>query len=90
MIPRSLSASIIKACLLISAQLPLLHSHPILRRDVHDENKEKDRSFWIYIGVSIILVLLGGVFAGLTLGLMGQDEVYVSFSSSFLFYNNSF
>ena len=26
---------------------------------------------------SIFLVLAGGVFAGLTLGLMGQDEVYL-------------
>ncbi|KAJ7735535.1 hypothetical protein DFH07DRAFT_928016 [Mycena maculata] len=33
--------------------------------------------FWEKIGVSIVLVLLGGVFAGLTLGLMGLDELHL-------------
>lgn len=33
--------------------------------------------YYIYMVTSILLVLLGGVFAGLTLGLMGQDEVYL-------------
>ena len=32
-------------------------------------------SFWVKLAVSVVLVLLGGVFAGLTLGLMGQDEI---------------
>lgn len=32
--------------------------------------------------ISIILVLAGGVFAGLTLGLMGQDEVYLKVIST--------
>ncbi|ODQ64959.1 DUF21-domain-containing protein, partial [Nadsonia fulvescens var. elongata DSM 6958] len=31
--------------------------------------------FWLYMIVSGMLVILGGIFAGLTLGLMGQDEV---------------
>jgi hypothetical protein len=31
--------------------------------------------FMWYIGVTIVLVLLGGVFSGLTLGLMGLDTV---------------
>lgn len=35
-----------------------------------------------YFMISIILVLLGGVFAGLTLGLMGQDEVYLKVIST--------
>ncbi|GME95882.1 unnamed protein product [Ambrosiozyma monospora] len=33
--------------------------------------------FYVYMFTSMFLVLLGGVFAGLTLGLMGQDEVYL-------------
>ncbi|ODV86941.1 hypothetical protein CANARDRAFT_180666, partial [[Candida] arabinofermentans NRRL YB-2248] len=33
--------------------------------------------FYMYMLASITLVLLGGIFAGLTLGLMGQDEVYL-------------
>lgn len=37
---------------------------------------------YIYAITSSILVLLGGVFAGLTLGLMGQDEVYLKVISS--------
>lgn len=31
--------------------------------------------FWWKLGLSVVLVLLGGVFAGLTLGLMGLDLV---------------
>lgn len=35
------------------------------------------QEYWMNMGISIVLVLLGGVFAGLTLGLMGQDEIYL-------------
>lgn len=31
--------------------------------------------FWWYIVLILVLVLLGGVFSGLTLGLMGLDTV---------------
>ncbi|KAG6902677.1 hypothetical protein C0995_013369 [Termitomyces sp. Mi166 len=33
--------------------------------------------FWFHMTVSAILVLLGGVFAGLTLGLMGLDDLHL-------------
>ncbi|KAJ7464221.1 hypothetical protein B0H11DRAFT_2240622 [Mycena galericulata] len=33
--------------------------------------------FWEKIGISMVLVLLGGVFAGLTLGLMGLDPLHL-------------
>ncbi|KAF2452894.1 hypothetical protein BDY21DRAFT_367445 [Lineolata rhizophorae] len=33
--------------------------------------------FWAYLGTAIALVLLGGAFAGLTIALMGQDEIYL-------------
>lgn len=32
---------------------------------------------WVYLGTAIALVLLGGAFAGLTIALMGQDEIYL-------------
>lgn len=31
-----------------------------------------DPGLWLYLGVAVALVLLGGVFAGLTIALMGQ------------------
>ncbi|KIK95990.1 hypothetical protein PAXRUDRAFT_826457 [Paxillus rubicundulus Ve08.2h10] len=33
--------------------------------------------FWCKIAISVVLVLAGGVFAGLTLGLMGLDELHL-------------
>ncbi|THU94253.1 DUF21-domain-containing protein [Dendrothele bispora CBS 962.96] len=33
--------------------------------------------FWWKMAISVVLVLLGGVFAGLTLGLMGLDELHL-------------
>ena len=36
-----------------------------------------DPSLWAYFGIAVALVLLGGVFAGLTIALMGQDETYL-------------
>ncbi|KAL6709812.1 cell agglutination protein Mam3 [Coniothyrium glycines] len=36
-----------------------------------------DASLWLYLGIAIALVLAGGVFAGLTIALMGQDEIYL-------------
>ncbi|KZT68840.1 DUF21-domain-containing protein [Daedalea quercina L-15889] len=44
-----------------------------------DENREPPGSsaFWYKLIISIGLVLLGGVFAGLTLGLMGLDELHL-------------
>ncbi|SLM39945.1 Domain of unknown function DUF21 [Lasallia pustulata] len=37
----------------------------------------KQPRLWIYLAVAIGLVLLGGAFAGLTIALMGQDEIYL-------------
>lgn len=36
-----------------------------------------DPNLWIYLAVAVALVLLGGVFAGLTIALMGQDVTYL-------------
>lgn len=35
----------------------------------------EDASLWLDLALSVVLVLLGGVFAGLTIALMGQDEI---------------
>jgi metal transporter CNNM len=42
-----------------------------------DPKSPGDAELWIYLSVAITLVLLGGVFAGLTIALMGQDEIYL-------------
>lgn len=46
---------------------------------VHAAHKEpmSAEDFYLNLLISAFLVLAGGVFAGLTLGLMGQDEVYL-------------
>lgn len=43
----------------------------------HREPPMDPRDYWLNMGISAMLVLLGGIFAGLTLGLMGQDEIYL-------------
>ncbi|KAJ7252042.1 hypothetical protein C8J57DRAFT_1077753 [Mycena rebaudengoi] len=43
------------------------HTHPELWSE----------EFWIKIGLSMLLVLAGGLFAGLTLGLMGLDQLHL-------------
>lgn len=45
--------------------------------DVAESEAMSSQEFYINLFTSIFLVLAGGVFAGLTLGLMGQDEVYL-------------
>ncbi|KAG9911830.1 DUF21-domain-containing protein, partial [Aureobasidium melanogenum] len=50
---------------------------PIYRREEPEPKSPDDPQLWVYLGVAIALVLLGGVFAGLTIALMGQDEIYL-------------
>lgn len=45
--------------------------------DVAETDAMTPEQFYVNLFTSIFLVLAGGVFAGLTLGLMGQDEVYL-------------
>ncbi|KAI6857248.1 DUF21-domain-containing protein, partial [Hortaea werneckii] len=52
-------------------------SAKILEGDEDLPKDPGDPSLWIYVGVAIALVLLGGAFAGLTIALMGQDETYL-------------
>ncbi|KAI5950607.1 MAM3 [Candida margitis] len=46
------------------------------------KTEQTPEQFYINLFTSAFLVLAGGVFAGLTLGLMGQDEVYLKVISS--------
>ncbi|KAE8857788.1 hypothetical protein PTNB73_09036 [Pyrenophora teres f. teres] len=50
-----------------------------------DEDLPKDANdaqLWLFLGVAVALVLAGGVFAGLTIALMGQDEIYLQVLAS--------
>ncbi|KAF2760436.1 DUF21-domain-containing protein [Pseudovirgaria hyperparasitica] len=71
-----------KILFLLLGSLPFLHAAPLHTSSVSilDEVEPKepdDPSLWVYLSTAIVLVLLGGVFAGLTIALMGQDEVYL-------------
>ncbi|KAJ6533725.1 DUF21-domain-containing protein [Mycena capillaripes] len=46
-------------------------------KKTHEHPELWSPQFWEKIAISILLVLLGGVFAGLTLGLMGLDEMHL-------------
>ncbi|KAJ7676547.1 hypothetical protein DFH06DRAFT_1168454 [Mycena polygramma] len=46
-------------------------------KKTHTHPERWSPEFWEKIGMSMVLVLLGGVFAGLTLGLMGLDELHL-------------
>ncbi|KAI1118608.1 hypothetical protein F5Y14DRAFT_399124 [Nemania sp. NC0429] len=73
LVSRALFASLAAA----APTLRPLHA-PNLRRDHHDNVPEAEGSaLWVLYVVSIVLVLLGGAFAGLTIALMGQDEIYL-------------
>ncbi|KAI5861345.1 DUF21-domain-containing protein [Durotheca rogersii] len=55
---------------------PLSPVHPSQHYD--DDVPEADGgALWVLFAVSMALVLLGGAFAGLTIALMGQDEIYL-------------
>lgn len=65
-------------------QIPVVRAVPVhvtsLLHEYAGEPEPKapnDPSLWIYLAVAAALVLLGGAFAGLTIALMGQDEVYL-------------
>ncbi|KAL9099396.1 MAG: hypothetical protein Q9163_005094 [Psora crenata] len=75
--------STIKLLLLLIAQLPLIHTYPLSPSMFQEHTQEhlpmpaRSPTLWIYLAVAISLVLLGGAFAGLTIALMGQDEIYL-------------
>lgn len=82
----STGTSLSKLFFLFSFLPKIIHALPIFNRGQHDSLDHNDifesqnmspEQFYVNLFTSIFLVLAGGVFAGLTLGLMGQDEVYL-------------
>ncbi|RVX66344.1 hypothetical protein B0A52_09952 [Exophiala mesophila] len=73
-------AKILSLCI---TQLPLANAAPIYASTLfHPSDKEAEedgpnQQLWLYLTVAAALVLLGGAFAGLTIALMGQDEIYL-------------
>ncbi|KAF8959832.1 hypothetical protein BDZ97DRAFT_1922625 [Flammula alnicola] len=63
--------------LLVRASIasPYIRSPPLPNGNTGTD--KGSREFWYHLTISIILVLAGGVFAGLTLGLMGLDELHL-------------
>ena len=76
----------VKLLVVSLCHIPLSYAAPIFSRGVQateDEGKTSgDPDLYVYLGVAIALVLLGGVFAGLTIALMGQDEIYLQVIAS--------
>lgn len=81
---RPLVLGLSKAFFLTLAQVPLAQTIPVqiseyLYHTTEDLEPKPadDPSLWAYLAVAAALVLLGGAFAGLTIALMGQDEIYL-------------
>ncbi|CEP21577.1 unnamed protein product [Cyberlindnera jadinii] len=67
----------------LAQALPLgLFTREATKVSVEKHEPLTPQQYWWYLFISAFLVLAGGVFAGLTLGLMGQDEVYLKVISS--------
>lgn len=77
--------SLVKLAFLALLNLPMLQASPLRNHAVwtlsaatEDEGEDpSDPTLWIYFAVALALVLAGGAFAGLTIALMGQDEIYL-------------
>lgn len=75
--------SVAKLLVLGMTNLPLLHAAPTILFPFTIKTQEdvpmapQSPGLWIYLAVAMSLVLLGGAFAGLTIALMGQDEIYL-------------
>ncbi|KAJ5513542.1 hypothetical protein N7463_003094 [Penicillium fimorum] len=80
---RPLLLGLAKLLLVAVSQIPFATAAPTLSplflssRDTELPKEPSDPSLWLYLGFSAALVLSGGAFAGLTIALMGQDEVYL-------------
>lgn len=63
----------------LASAMPLLQSQSKHSSEGGDELPKDpgDPDLWVYLGIAVALVLLGGVMAGLTIALMGQDETYL-------------
>ncbi|KAJ7252045.1 hypothetical protein C8J57DRAFT_1352071 [Mycena rebaudengoi] len=64
-------------CALASPLLSGFGLTTLAGKKIHTHPERWSEEFWMKIGISMLLVLAGGVFAGLTLGLMGLDELHL-------------
>lgn len=75
---RPATLGIAKLLFLVLAQIPALTVaaptafYGVLAKHSDEGKDPEDPELWLYLGISIILVLSGGAFAGLTIALMGQ------------------
>lgn len=68
---RLLLVGLVHAAVVCSA--PITNSFRTFESDVSDEPKSpEDAALWLYLGIALILVLLGGAFAGLTIAYVRQ------------------
>lgn len=81
---RPLVLGLSKLAFIAISQVPVVKAFPLhISQYLYDTAEEpdpkppSDPSLWMYLAVAAALVLLGGAFAGLTIALMGQDEVYL-------------
>ncbi|KAL4817469.1 hypothetical protein BDW67DRAFT_29141 [Aspergillus spinulosporus] len=82
---RPIALGLGKLLALSFSHIPLVSAAPTSqffapRHGAHAETHAlptNDATLWLYLGVAAALVLTGGAFAGLTIALMGQDEVYL-------------
>lgn len=75
------ATSLAKLCYVVLFLPKLAHSLPVFKNAIEHNDVDTEamtpEQFYVNLFTSVFLVLAGGVFAGLTLGLMGQDEVYL-------------
>lgn len=67
-----------KLLFLLLAQIPALTAaapttlHGVWAKHIGEGKDSEDPELWLYLTISVVLVLSGGAFAGLTIALMGQ------------------
>lgn len=77
LLARYSALSITKLVILGVANLPLLSAaptylSPYIKTTEKQASAAQGPALWVYLSVAVVLVLLGGAFAGLTIALMGQ------------------
>jgi len=65
------------ATLLIRAAIAAPYFRPSGNSRIGNGGSKGSPQFWYHLSTSVVLVLVGGVLAGLTLGLMGLDELHL-------------
>lgn len=89
LLARSSTLSITKLLILGVGNLPLLRAAPtylspfIKTTTENQPSTAQGPTLWVYLSVAVVLVLLGGAFAGLTIALMGQvwcSKDYITFT----------